>query len=345
MVAAKVLWAWASSTWFWWNFYCFLSSSIREWTFSEMVETTTFSFSLLKQEGNVNLCWNKQEPANPKHTKKAVLSWDFSSFFEPLPVLDGRPKMNRDQSQFELCVCGLFVLSCQAELTEFRRQVLLCCSASKLLKLSSEEDKWQETFKKTKNKAKQKTTFATDCVFFTWNSEFSGCLFAVLAQSSTTWNWHRRQNKPREQKINLFTSPHPLQMHKRLKTGNSCGDSLSASTAGNLGFAVLTGNEVQRTECAVTQEEEKGEQGDRRRGHSLWAEVTGLIPLNTREVVEDGNTLCHSALQQGTLTAGACSCRAAAPWSVIWVCVTVCVCVWKWWQQTKQKIVFENEFK
>lgn len=57
-------------------------------------------------------------------------------------------------------------------------------------------------------------------------------------------------------------------MHKRLKTGNSRGDCLQASTGGNLGFAVLTGNEVQRTECAATQEEEE-EEGDRRRGHIL----------------------------------------------------------------------------
>lgn len=88
-------------------------------------------------------------------------------------------------------------------------------------------------------------------------------------------------------------------------------DRLQASTGGNLGYTVLTGHEVQRTECAATQEEE--EKDDRRRGHSLWAEVTRLSTLNTREAVEGEMTLCHSALQQGTLTAGACSRGAAAP--------------------------------
>lgn len=78
-VAAKVLWAWASLSWFRWNFHRFLSSSTRERIFVEnggnhhsFITFFLFSFFLLKREGNLTLSFNKQEPANQKKKK---LSW------------------------------------------------------------------------------------------------------------------------------------------------------------------------------------------------------------------------------------------------------------------------------
>lgn len=85
-VAAKVLWAWALPTRFWWNFYCVLSSSSTwEWIFSETVETTTFFLSIFWSRKATLPCVatnrSQQNQNKNKKNKKAVLSWDLGSFF------------------------------------------------------------------------------------------------------------------------------------------------------------------------------------------------------------------------------------------------------------------------
>lgn len=112
-VAAKVLWAWASLSWFWWNFHRFLSSSTRERIFVEnggnhhSFITFFLSFFFFVKAGR------QLDPVfQQTGEKKAVLSWDLGSFSEARPVLDRSLEMNKDQwhtsLNFVFLVCFFF---------------------------------------------------------------------------------------------------------------------------------------------------------------------------------------------------------------------------------------------
>lgn len=76
-----------------------------------------------------------------------------------------------------------------------------------------------------KKRRKKKNPIVNDVFFFFLYQtvSFSGCLFAVLAQSSTTWNRHIKQNKPQEQEIHLFNESPPTLNAQKTKNRKQPG--------------------------------------------------------------------------------------------------------------------------